>query len=71
MWRLSECLRHPVKLKVKQEAECDLLIGLGKGNSPDEDKDPTRYINVMKNKISGWHGMIICNLDADRNRYGA
>jgi hypothetical protein len=57
--------------RVAKQAECDLLIGLGKGNSPDEDKDPTRYINVMKNKISGWHGMIICNLDADRNRYGA
>jgi replicative DNA helicase len=55
--------------KVGKIAETDCLIGLGKLNDPDNPDDPTRWITVMKNKISGWHGTIICNLNQKTSRY--
>jgi len=55
--------------KVGKIAECDILLGVGKMNSPEEPDDPTRWITVMKNKISGWHGTVICNLDIHTSRY--
>jgi hypothetical protein len=47
------------------------MLGLGKMDSPDDPDDSTRWITVMKNKISGWHGTVMVNLDVDRNRYVA
>jgi len=55
--------------KVGKIAECDILLGVGKMDSPETPDDPTRWITVMKNKISGWHGTIICNLDIKTSRY--
>lgn len=55
--------------KVGKIAETDILIGAGKMNDADNPDDPTRYLTVMKNKISGWHGTVICNLNAQTSRY--
>ena len=56
--------------KVGKIAETDILFGVGKADDPNNPDDPTRYITVMKNKISGWHGTVICNLDGNTSRYG-
>ena len=55
--------------KVGKIAETDILIGAGKINDEKNPDDPTRYLTVMKNKISGWHGTVICQLNAQTSRY--
>lgn len=55
--------------KVGKIAETDILIGAGKMNDAENPDDPTRYLTVMKNKISGWHGTVICQLNAQTSRY--
>lgn len=58
--------------KIGKMAELDLCIGIGKheqGDVDDSEPDNTRYLTVSKNKLSGWHGTIICNLEGDKSRY--
>lgn len=55
--------------KVGKASESDIMLGIGKIINGEDDNDPTRYITVMKNKISGWHGTIVCNLEGEVNRY--
>ena len=55
--------------KVGKVAETDILLGVGRMIDPDNPDDPTRWITVMKNKISGWHGTIICSLNQETSRY--
>ena len=51
-------------------AEADLICGVGKSSGEDDDgPDPTRFLQISKNKLSGWHGQVICNLQADITRY--
>jgi hypothetical protein len=54
-------------------AEADLMLLLAK--NPDvegeEEQSPQRHINVVKNKLSGWHGTIVCELDPYTARYSA
>ena len=54
-------------------AEADLMILIAK-NPPvaGEDEESTqRHLNVVKNKLSGWHGLITCELDYKTARYTA
>ena len=57
--------------KVGKCAESDLMLGIGAKNLEKFPDDPFRQINVMKNKITGWHGAVPCNLQIDLNRYVA
>jgi replicative DNA helicase len=51
-------------------AEADLICGIGKTSGEDENgPDPTRFLQISKNKLSGWHGQVVCNLNADITRY--
>ncbi len=34
-------------------------------------EDSVRHLNIVKNKITGWHGKIICDLDYKLARYQA
>jgi hypothetical protein len=54
-------------------AEADLMILIAK-NPPIEGEDEEsrqRHLNVVKNKLSGWHGIIHCELDWKTARYTA
>ena len=56
-------------------AEADLMILIAK-NPPldglsEEEESPQRHLNVVKNKLSGWHGRILCELDYKTARYTA
>jgi hypothetical protein len=54
-------------------AEADLMILIAK-NPPvaGEDEDSMqRHLNVVKNKLSGWHGTVHCQLDWNIARYTA
>ena len=52
--------------KTVKAGEADIIIGIGK--NPGEDDD-TRFLNVSKNKISGWHGHVVCEIDKLTGRY--
>ena len=58
--------------KIGKAAETDLIIGIGKheaGDVDDTDPDTTRYLTVSKNKLTGWHGTVICNIQPQVSRY--
>ena len=48
--------------------EADVIIGIGKTGNVDDD-NYMRYLNVSKNKINGYHGMINANIDIHRGFY--
>lgn len=51
-------------------AECDVCIGIGLQPVPEgQDPDYTRFLTISKNKVSGWHGMIACELQHEISRY--
>ena len=53
-------------------AEADLMILIAK-NPPSQDneteEDLQRHLNVVKNKLTGWHGVVHCNLNYQIGRY--
>ena len=54
-------------------AEADLMVLIAK-NPPvqgQDDESPERHLNVVKNKLTGWHGDIVCMLDYKTARYTA
>lgn len=57
--------------KTGKAAEADIILGIGKHPLVEgqEEEDPTRFITLSKNKISGWHGVIICQLDGSLSRF--
>ena len=56
-------------------AEADLMLLIAKNPMKQEDdpnvEDLQRHINVVKNKLSGWHGVVTCELDYRTGRYTA
>jgi hypothetical protein len=52
-------------------AEADLMVLIAKNptvQGQDEDS-PERHLNIVKNKLSGWHGVVSCELDYKTARY--
>mgnify|MGYP003133269653 FL=1 len=52
-------------------AEADLMILIAK-NPPQQgadEEDLQRHLNVVKNKLTGWHGVVHCNLNYQVGRY--
>ncbi len=55
--------------KTGKAAEADLIIGIGKhGQAEDGEPDTMRFLNISKNKLSGYHGVVPCNL-LENGRY--
>jgi hypothetical protein len=52
-------------------AEADLMILIGKAATVEgqEEDSPMRHINIVKNKLNGWHGMVNVELDYKTARY--
>ncbi len=52
-------------------AEADLMILIAKNPPVDgqEEEDTQRHLNVVKNKLTGWHGVVHCELDYKTARY--
>ena len=57
--------------KTGKAAEADVIFGLSKysSNTDDDAPDNTRFINISKNKLSGYRGCIICNIEPEVSRY--
>ena len=54
-------------------AEADLMILIAKNPQVEgqEEEDAQRHLNVVKNKLSDWHGSVHCELDYKLARYTA
>ena len=54
-------------------AEADLMILIAK-NPPvegQEEEDSMRHLNIVKNKLTGWHGIVHGTFDYNTARYEA
>ena len=52
-------------------AEADLMVLIAK-NPPvqgQDEEDIQRHLNIVKNKLTGWHGSVHCNLEYQTARY--
>ena len=54
-------------------AEADLMLLIAKNPVVEgqEEEDNQRHLNIVKNKLTGWHGVIHCELDYKTARYTA
>jgi len=54
-------------------AEADLMILIAKNPIVDgqEEEDTQRHLNLVKNKLTGWHGVVHCELNYRTARYEA
>tara|TARA_R100001460_G_scaffold7662_1_gene19333 strand:+ start:2904 stop:4127 length:1224 start_codon:yes stop_codon:yes gene_type:complete len=52
-------------------AEADLMVLIAKNPVVDgqEEEDTQRHLNVVKNKLTGWHGVVHCELQYQTARY--
>ena len=56
-------------------AEADLMILIAKDpvvmsqDGSEAEESPLRHLNVVKNKLTGWHGKVHCNLEHETARY--
>lgn len=50
-------------------AEADVIIGIGRNPMLGEEEDMLRSLCVCKNKITGWHGRVLCYLDYKISRF--
>lgn len=56
--------------KTGKFAEADVIIGIGCHSvGMDEEPDFTRHLTVGKNKITGWHGTVVCLIEPRVSRY--
>jgi len=46
-----------------------ILIGKSPTVEGQEEESPLRHINIVKNKLNGWHGMVNCELNYQTARY--
>jgi len=59
--------------KTGKASEADLMLLIAKNPAIGDDdtmEDPMRHINIVKNKLTGWHGKVTCMLDGRIARYG-
>ena len=59
--------------KTGKASEADLMILISKNPAPDDpnQEDRERHVNIVKNKLTGWHGYITCDLNYHVGRYEA
>ena len=52
-------------------AEADLMILIAKNpvKESQDEEDTARHLNIVKNKLTGWHGDVHCNLEYQTARY--
>ena len=54
--------------KTGKAAEADVIIGVGFRDKVDTDQN-VRGLYISKNKITGWHGQIVCTIIPELSRY--
>ena len=66
---LNQAMMEGSRTGKAAEADLMLLIAKNPTREHEEDEDPQRHINIVKNKLSGYHGVVHCNLDYRTARY--
>ena len=67
---LNQAMMEGSRTGKAAEADLMLLIAKDTVKNPDEtEESPARHLNVVKNKLSGWHGVEHCDLDYLTARY--
>ena len=67
---LNQAMMEGSRTGKAAEADLMLLIAKDTVKNPDETEEgPRRHLNVVKNKLSGWHGVEHCDLDYLTARY--
>ena len=54
--------------KTGKAAEADVIIGVGHRDKLDTD-ERIRSLAISKNKITGWHGQLVCTIVPELSRY--
>jgi hypothetical protein len=68
---LNQAMMEGSRTGKAAEADLMLLIAKNPVRENEDEEDPQRHINIVKNKLSGYHGVIHCNLDYKTARYTA
>ena len=56
--------------KTGKAAEIDVCLGIGKPSGGNDDEpNTTRQLYISKNKLSGFHGSVICEIQPEVSRY--
>lgn len=57
--------------KTGKAAEADLMVLIGAASQVEgqTEQDLQRHLNIAKNKLTGWHGKIVCNIEPIYGRY--
>ena len=50
-------------------ADLMLLVSKNPMKNDGDEEDLQRHINVVKNKLTGWHGIVTCELNYEVGRY--
>jgi len=66
---LDQSMMEGSKTGKASEADLMLLISKNPVIEGQEEEDYQRHINIVKNKLSGWHGYVTCNLNYHIGRY--
>lgn len=68
---LDQSMMEGSKTGKASEADLMLLISKNRPVEGEEEQDYERHINIAKNKLTGWHGMLTCQLNYHIGRYEA
>ena len=66
---LNQSMMEGSKTGKASEADLMLLISKNPPQDGQEAEDYQRHINLVKNKLTGWHGYVTCNLNYHIVRY--
>ena len=69
--RLNQAMMEGSRTGKAAEADLMILIGQPANVEGIDEESTMRHLNVVKNKITGWHGMINCNINPHTARYSA
>jgi hypothetical protein len=66
---LNQSMMEGSKTGKAAEADLMILIAANPLIEGQNRQDPQRHLNIVKNKLTGWHGRLHCNLDNVYGRY--
>jgi len=66
---LNQSMMEGSKTGKAAEADLMILIGANPMVEGQTTQDTQRHLNIAKNKLTGWHGKLVCNIEPLHGRY--
>jgi len=66
---LNQSMMEGSKTGKAAEADLTLLIARNPPMEGQDEEDRGRHVNIAKNKLTGWHGIVHCELNPQTGRY--